>query len=66
MARDHQQPTVQFHPVEKTSSFTRSAALLSSLQRVGSGLGAWDLKLRESPLIGLSRGPEGERGVFWD
>jgi hypothetical protein len=57
--RGPQRPTVQFHPVA-TLFFTRSAASLSSLQRVGSELKAWDSELRESHLTGLSFGPEGE------
>lgn len=48
MARGHQRRTVQPHPVGKTSIFTRSAAVLSSLQRVGSRLGASDSAKRVS------------------
>ena len=48
MARGHQRPTVWSHPVGKTSVFTWSAFLLSSLQRVGSQLAAWDSAKRVS------------------
>ena len=41
-ARGHRRPPVQSHPVGKPSVFTWSVLLLSSLQRVGSQLAAWD------------------------
>ena len=58
MARGHQRSTVRSHLVGKTSIFTWSDILLSFLQRVGSQLAAWD-SANESPVTGLSSGPEG-------
>lgn len=60
VARGCRRPTARCQPVV-TSSFTRSAAMLSSVQ--GEALGQapnWESKLRDFLLTGVSFGPEGE------